>query len=37
VTTLGLMMLGPDMTIVNVGLDTLSRDLDSSLASIQWV
>jgi EmrB/QacA subfamily drug resistance transporter len=37
VTTLGLIMAVLDTTIVNVALDTLSRDLDSSLTSIQWV
>jgi EmrB/QacA subfamily drug resistance transporter len=37
VTTLGLIMAVLDTTIVNVALDTLSRDLHSSLTTIQWV
>src|SRR5947209_11782158 len=37
VTTLGLIMAVLDTTIVNVALDALSRDLHSSLTSIQWV
>jgi EmrB/QacA subfamily drug resistance transporter len=37
VTTLGLIMAVLDTTIVNVALDTLSRELHSPLSSIQWV
>jgi len=37
VATLGLIMAVLDTTIVNVALDTLSRDLDESLGTIQWV
>jgi EmrB/QacA subfamily drug resistance transporter len=37
VATLGLIMAVLDTTIVNVALDTLSRDLHSPLSSIQWV
>jgi EmrB/QacA subfamily drug resistance transporter len=37
VTTFGLIMAVLDTTIVNVALDTLSRDLDASLSTIQWV
>src|SRR5919107_6351064 len=37
VVTLGLVMAVLDTTIVNVALDTLSRDMDASLSSIQWV
>jgi MFS family permease len=37
VATLGLIMAVLDTTIVNVALDTLSRDLHSSLTSIEWV
>ena len=33
----GLVMVVLDSTIVNVALDTLSRDLDTSLSSAQWV
>jgi hypothetical protein len=36
VTTLGLIMAVLDTTIVNVALDRLSRDLHSSLTSIEW-
>src|SRR3954454_21079253 len=35
--TLGLIMAGLDTTIVNVALDTLSRDLHAPLSTIQWV
>jgi hypothetical protein len=37
VTTLGLIMAALDTTILNVALGTLSRDLRSSLTSIEWV
>jgi MFS family permease len=37
VVTLGLIMAVLDSTIVNVALDTLSRDLDAPLSTIQWV
>src|SRR3954453_20459217 len=37
VTTVGLIMAGLDTTIVNVALDTLSRDLGAPLSTIQWV
>jgi EmrB/QacA subfamily drug resistance transporter len=37
VATLGLVMAVLDTTIVNVALDTLSRDLDAPLSTIQWV
>src|SRR3954453_12245273 len=37
VATLGLIMAVLDTTIVNVALDTLSRDLHSPLSTIQWV
>src|SRR6185312_1887845 len=37
VATLGLIMAVLDTTIVNVALDTLSRELHSPLSSIQWV
>jgi EmrB/QacA subfamily drug resistance transporter len=37
VATLGLIMPVLDTTIVNVALDTLSRDLDAPLSTIQWV
>jgi EmrB/QacA subfamily drug resistance transporter len=37
VATLGLVMAVLDTTIVNVALDTLSRELDASLMTIQWV
>jgi EmrB/QacA subfamily drug resistance transporter len=37
VVILGAIMSILDATIVNVALDTLSRDLDSPLATIQWV
>jgi MFS family permease len=37
VTTLGLIMAVLDTTIVNVALDTLSRDLHSSPTSVEWV
>src|SRR5690348_13105935 len=37
VTTLGLIIPVLDTTIVNVALDSLSRDLHSSLTGIQWV
>jgi EmrB/QacA subfamily drug resistance transporter len=37
VTTLGLIMVTLDTTIVNVALDTLSRELHARLSSIQWV
>jgi EmrB/QacA subfamily drug resistance transporter len=37
VATLGLIMAVLDTTIVNVALDTLSRDLDAPLGTIQWV
>ncbi len=37
VAMLGAVMSILDTTIVNVALDTLGKDLHSSLASIQWV
>ena len=37
VVTVGLIMAVLDTTIVNVGLETLSRDLDVGLGTIQWV
>src|SRR3954449_4823272 len=37
VATLGLIMAVLDTTIVNVALDTLSRELHAPLATIQWV
>jgi EmrB/QacA subfamily drug resistance transporter len=37
VATTGLIMAVLDTTIVNVALDTLSRDLHAPLATIQWV
>ena len=37
VATIGLIMAVLDTTIVNVALDTLSRQLHSPLSSIQWV
>jgi EmrB/QacA subfamily drug resistance transporter len=37
VATLGLIMAVLDTTIVNVALDTLSRDLRASLSTVQWV
>jgi EmrB/QacA subfamily drug resistance transporter len=37
VVVLGVVMSVLDTTIVNVALDTLSRDLHSSLSTIQWV
>src|SRR3954451_24094315 len=37
VATLGLIMAALDTTIVNVALDTLSRDLHAPLSTIQWV
>jgi EmrB/QacA subfamily drug resistance transporter len=37
VVVLGVIMSVLDTTIVNVALDTLSRDLHSSLGTIQWV
>ena len=37
VVTLGLVMAVLDTTIVNVGLETLSRDLGVGLGTIQWV
>jgi EmrB/QacA subfamily drug resistance transporter len=37
VATLGLVMAVLDTTIVNVALDTLARDLDAPLSTIQWV
>src|SRR3954452_1440161 len=37
VTTVGLIMAVLDTTIVNVALDTLSRDLGAPLSTIQWV
>jgi EmrB/QacA subfamily drug resistance transporter len=37
VVTVGMVMSILDTTIVNVALETLSRDLDASLSSIQWV
>jgi hypothetical protein len=37
VTTLGLVVAVLGRTIVNVALDTRSRDPDSSLTSIEWV
>ncbi|HVC06444.1 MAG TPA: hypothetical protein VND98_02505, partial [Solirubrobacterales bacterium] len=37
VVILGMIMSILDTTIVNVALDTLGRDLHSSLSQIQWV
>ena len=37
VAILGLVMAALDTTIVNVALDTLSRDMDAPLSTIQWV
>jgi EmrB/QacA subfamily drug resistance transporter len=37
VVTVGLLMAVLDTTIVNVSLETLSRDLDVGLGTIQWV
>ena len=37
VATLGLIMAVLDTTIVNVALDTLSRELHAPLMTIQWV
>jgi hypothetical protein len=37
VVVLGVVMSVLDTTIVNVALDTLSRDLHSPLSTIQWV
>src|SRR2546421_9440691 len=37
VVVLGVIMSVLDTTIVNVALDTLSRDLHSPLGTIQWV
>jgi EmrB/QacA subfamily drug resistance transporter len=37
VVTVGLLMAVLDTTIVNVGLETLSRDLQVGLGTIQWV
>src|SRR3954470_8620081 len=37
VAAVGLIMAVLDPTIVNVALDTLSRDLDAPLSTIQWV
>jgi EmrB/QacA subfamily drug resistance transporter len=37
VATLGLIMAVLDTTIVNVALDTLSRDLDAPLSTVQWI
>jgi EmrB/QacA subfamily drug resistance transporter len=37
VATTGLIMAVLDTTIVNVALDTLARDLDASLHTIQWI
>ena len=37
VATLGLIMAVLDTTIVNVALDTLSREMHSPLSTIQWV
>ncbi|MGB3442012.1 MAG: DHA2 family efflux MFS transporter permease subunit [Actinophytocola sp.] len=37
VTLLGSFMANLDSTIVNVGLNTIAGDLDSSLADIQWL
>src|SRR5919108_6096151 len=37
VVTVGVIMSILDTTIVNVALETLSRELDASLNSIQWV
>jgi EmrB/QacA subfamily drug resistance transporter len=34
---LGAVMVGLDATMVNVAIDTLSRDFQTSLATIQWV
>ena len=37
VATLGLIMAVLDTTIVNVALDTLSRDLNAGLGTVQWI
>ena len=37
VVILGAIMSVLDTTIVNVAIETLARDLDASLTSIQWV
>ena len=37
VVVLGTIMSILDTTIVNVAIETLGRDLDASLSSIQWV
>src|SRR5579871_6011684 len=37
VVILGMIMSILDTTIVNVALDTLSRDLHSSISEVQWV
>jgi len=37
VVTVGVIMSILDTTIVNVALETLSRELDASLNTIQWV
>ncbi|MGB0889378.1 MAG: MFS transporter, partial [Solirubrobacterales bacterium] len=37
VVVLGIIMSILDTTIVNVALDTLSRDFNTDLADIQWV
>ena len=37
VVVLRMIMSILDTTIVNVAIETLARDLDASLASIQWV
>ena len=37
VATLGLIMAVLDTTIVNVALDTVSRDVHAPLSTIQWV
>src|SRR6478609_2950510 len=37
VVVIGVIMSILDTTIVNVALDTLSRELDASLSTIQWV
>ncbi|HLR83660.1 MAG TPA: MFS transporter, partial [Nocardioidaceae bacterium] len=37
VVIVGMIMVILDTTIVNVAIDTLSRELDSSLSTTQWV
>ena len=37
VIVLGAFMSGLDASVVNVGLETLARDLDTDLGAAQWV